>query len=436
MKETIDPQGKGHARRGQATGLGLLVACGLFGLATPSWSLHQEPPAKPEDDKAAAETPEPGFEKPAQRKAIAGLGSVAGLSKMTFPSQPDLVYQLESIYVFPDRARWRIAPFQPALEQGQRQKKSETLKARRSRRLQFRFGTGVWTIEPTKTGSRAYTGEEVAKTLLQLELRRVAMIWPAELEWKVDGTSQRAPLKDLGHLVAEMHPETQRPVRIKSMGANGEVFEELTNIKWTKEEKTERYWPASWDLHAAGKRVWSEEFLSVRGGLKYNDAFFVPFDRRESGIVSVTATSEIQQIQVPELPVWRQELTAESKADWKVALKQARKALDEWKTTLKDGPHELDPRPVFLLDSQARPFRLELRLKANSDLPPWGWYPQGGYPATRLLMAGLEQVNAKQIRRLQAMLPPNYGAGSTCLVVQLTETGAGVCQLIVPAIWR
>ena len=153
-----------------------------------------EETADEETTPGEAKPAEPEFTPPPRRRAIDGIGSVTSVSTLTFPSQPDLVYQLDATYVFPQRARWRMAPHVKPEKTKPGKTKLETTQQRQSRRLQYRCGDGVWTTPLGKTASEAYAGDEKRKTLLQFELRRVALIWPAELEWTGEGQTRRVEL--------------------------------------------------------------------------------------------------------------------------------------------------------------------------------------------------------------------------------------------------
>lgn len=422
----------------RALGAGMLAL--LLGSSASAAALHQDPPPAetPVDEKAAAEEAkpaEPEFTPPPRRRAIDGIGSVTSVSTLTFPSQPDLVYQLDATYVFPQRARWRMAPYVKPEKAKPGKTKVETTQQRQSRRLQYRCGDGVWTTPLGKTASEAYEGDEKRKTLLQFELRRLALIWPGELEWTGEGQTRRAELPDLGVLEAQLDETSGRPTSLSSSAPDGSAGETLSKIEWSTPEEGQRTWPVSWQLELDGQLIWKETFVKVIGGLKYNEAFFLPFDRRvRKGARSGVAADNIQHIQVPEVAVWRQDLSKEARTDWDLALKEAREALAGWTPVFEGSRLTLDPRPCFLLNQEAQPTRIELHLTNMPADPPTGWFAQGGFKAVRAIMTGLDSLDAASLRRLQARVPEGHQPGGPWVVVQLTESGVGLTQVIFPAL--
>jgi hypothetical protein len=392
-------------------------------------------PAKPQaetiKDKAPAAPP--------RRKAINGLGSLSSVSVLTFPEQEGITYELQATYIFPARVRWRMAPFTPP-EPGLKKRGSlkETPEERRARRLQFRCGDGVWTIAPGKTESEAYTGTDKQQTLMQFELRRCAMIWPAELEWKSTpepSESKRAEIPGLGFIEVELDPASGRPSAMRSQNVQGTTLESLADIQWQEADDKGRVWPKSWQLKVGGTVIWNEAFKKVVAGRSFNDAFFLPFDRRPSHNNRALAPAPLDLIRIPEVAVWRQSLSPEAKKDWKIAIAEARKALAGWQPVFEGSALELDPRPVLYMSSDALPSRLEVRLKSLPDRPPEGWIAQGGYKAMRRIVTGVESIDKKELNRIMASVPSDRHPGTPYGIVQLTESGTGLVQIILPVLY-
>ena len=151
-------------------------------------------------------------EKPERRRAINGIASVYSKSTLVFPKAPDQRFESEATFVFPDRARWRISRLPEVQVDGSTG--TPNVEDRRARSLRFRWGTGIWVVDYGKIESQSFQDEQRRLALLQLELRRVAMIWPAELDWKTTENARTADLPGLGRLQVELDVETGRP-RIK-----------------------------------------------------------------------------------------------------------------------------------------------------------------------------------------------------------------------------
>jgi hypothetical protein len=428
------------------TSVVLLILVGLLAApsAAGSSSAMQSTDGTQDPETSDAEAAKPEFTPPGKRRAINGVASITGLTYLVFPSAPDQAYQLEFTYVFPDRVRWHMAPKVEGSDPEEknnrplRRTQNERLANRGSRRLMYRFGAGAWSIEPGQTSSAPYEGDQQRITLLQFELRRCALIWPAEFEWATDGQLRRTEIEGLGTLEVELDEESGLPLLMRSIDADGTVREEYKSIQWQERQpdadaKTPPA-PKSWQLHVAGKHIWTEEFQNLRTGLRYNDAFFKPFDRRKKTRMVSSPQDGVEQIEIPRLSVWREDLSAEAKADWNLALEQARKAIAIWKPQLEGTDMLLDERPAFLLDDQGKPLRLELRMKGVADYPPARWFTQWGIPALRQARVGTDGLDENLIKRVSSKAPKSMAASTALLVVQLTASGAGVTQLMVPLI--
>ena len=174
----------------------LLGACAGLAVA-------QEPPApadgeKPEDAPGSAAEKDDQAEEvrpPGPQAPVSGMSSLVARSHLEFPGLPDQPHVLDATYAFPERARWRIAPRPKPTAPGKRQSAEVR---RQDRRMRFRWGDGVWAVEPGETGSRRFEGEDRRLALLRIEMRRVALMWPAELEWKGEGAERVALLPGVG----------------------------------------------------------------------------------------------------------------------------------------------------------------------------------------------------------------------------------------------
>jgi hypothetical protein len=425
-----------------------LLAFGIPGHGEPISPSIQEPevPAV-QDEKKAEETAEQkeGFQlvPPGKRRAIAGLASLGGRTLVTFPSQPDVQQDLEFDYVFPGRARWRMSPSveEPADQKGNKKSQArstqQTQRAKELRRRQrhqmFRFGNGAWTILPGSTASTRHEGEDYRIHVLRFEMRRLALIWPGELEWTTDEGIRRSELTGLGSIEVRLGAEDQLPLEVRSFDPDGTVREEFKNIKWKAPAKEgDRAEPVSWDLHFQGTHVWTEVFKSMRWGGRLNDAFFKPKDRFPGSGTRANRSVDYTRIEIPEVAVWLEDLKPEGKEDWDAAVQQARDAVERWRPILAESDLVLDEYPVFHLNREGKPLRLELRLKVLPDYPPDGWIAQGGLAGLRRMGVGVGLANRNGIASLRAGCPDDLRPLPATLAIQLLENSVGIAQLVVP----
>jgi len=353
-------------------------------------------------------------------------------SNLEFPSLPDQPHVLDATYAFPDRARWRIAPQPKPTAPGERQSAEVR---RQDRRMRFRWGDGVWAVEPGETGSRRFEGEDRRLALLRIEMRRIAYLWPAELEWKGEGSQRVALLPQVGQLVAWLDPEHGRPVRLESRDADGTPRERFENITWRTEG--ERQWPQAWELWSGETLIWKEHIGSVHTSRKLKDAFFLPGDQRQGRVTSVKSLNRLQvdDVQVPKFRAWRRWLEKDEK-NWEKAVEIGRLELSNWSKAFQGTRYRLDDRPYFYVDQGCKPFMLEVRILNELDDPPPEWILQGGFPALRTALTGLDKLNPTNLSRLNSRVPKNLSSGGAYAAIQLTEGGTGIIQLVLPTDWK
>jgi hypothetical protein len=383
----------------------------------------QEPP-----EAGASDATQEPLEAPGEPRAIAGVASISCLSRLEFPGVPDQPHRLEASYVFPDRARWRISPAAPeppeAGEPGTPRSRPEV------RRLRYRWGTGLWEIEPGEQASRRFRAEELRLALLQTELRRVALIWPAELQWSGEGDLRCATLAGVGTFLARLDSEGGRPVELESRDFDGTVRERLEAISWRVEG--EHTWPVRWNLVADGNLIWHETIESVKTGRKLLDAYFLPVDRRAGRVPVRAALNEIEEIDVPRCRALRSSLCGEPRGNWDKAIEFGVLELAKWRSTLEGTKYVLDDRLHFYVDGDCKPIQLEIRLRSGLDAYSPEWVLQGGCRAVRSVFAGVGGLSAQQLRRLASSFPKNLQPGPPYVVVQVTDAGAGLTQLVLP----
>ncbi len=411
----------------------LLGACAGLAVA-------QEPPApadgeKPEDAPGSAAEKDDQAEEvrpPGPQAPVSGMSSLVARSHLEFPGLPDQPHVLDATYAFPERARWRIAPRPKPTAPGKRQSAEVR---RQDRRMRFRWGDGVWAVEPGETGSRRFEGEDRRLALLRIEMRRVALMWPAELEWKGEGAERVALLPGVGQYVAWLDPEHGRPVRLESRDADGTPRERFEAITWRAEG--ERHWPQAWELWSGENLIWKEQIGSVRTARKLQDPFFLPGDQRQGRVTNVKALNRLQvdEVQVPRFRAWRRRLEKDEQ-DWEKAVEIGRLELGNWSKAFEGTRYRLDDRPYFYVDQGCKPFLLEVRLLNELDDPPPEWILQGGYPALRSAFDSVDKLTPTNLSRIRSRVPQDLSGGGPYAAVQLTEGGTGIVQLVLPTNWK
>ncbi len=359
---------------------------------------------------------------PGRRRAVDGLAGFTSRSRLVFPDLPDRPFRLDATHVFPDRARWLIEPW-PAEDTA-----PATPPDRRARSLRFLFGEALWSVEPGASGSRAFEGEERRLARLQLELRRVATTWPADLEWSGEGTLRTAVLAGVGRLEARLAGDG-RPESLASSDPDGTARERLVAIRWREPDADGgRTWPSGWELHVGERLVWRETLVEVAPAAKVSELYFVPPDRQGAGARVSLPSAAPTRLDLPAVARWSRPLSPAERAGWGPAVAAARAELERLSAELGE---RLSPRPVFELDPRGRPVTLELRLEGDPEALPEGWSRRPPGPAWRSVRVGTEGLEAA-LDALRQAADEGERLGAPHLVAQLTPAGVGLTQLVLP----
>lgn len=387
------------------------------------------PQTSDQESTPRREAPQGLPERPPRPRAIQGIASVYSRSRLAFPADPDQAFECEATFVFPDRARWRIA--RVAKPDPDRPGASARNEDPGSRSIRFRWGQGLWLLDHGKHVSVPFEDDGRHEVLMQLELRRIAMIWPGELKWTEGLEVRTADLPELGSVKAYVDPKSGRPTRLESFDADGSLRERLDEIKWRQDG--ERFWPSEWKLVFKEQVAWHETFEEVKSGVKYPETYFIPVDRR-GGTSSSNSTllESVQPLVLAAACVRRFELDAEERKDWKRALAAGERALGEWRTKLAKLSLELDARPTFLLDEKGMPTALELELSSLPEKLPEGWGRRAETRGLRLVTSGTSGLRPHSIQKLRAALPEGEKGGTPYAKVQLAAHGAGIIQICLP----
>ncbi len=377
---------------------------------------QDEQPSEQATSEQAKEPPKPEApRKPAARRAFGGRAGFVSRSTLRFAGQPDLPpYSLEAVYIFPERVRWTI----------QRIAEEEAPVARSVR---YQFGGGVWELPPGATQSQAQVGKEALKYRLQNELRRVAMVWPAGLEWSpIEGSSlQEAQLGELGSLRVQLDEEGLKPLRLLSfLHDEDEAFESLEELRWRMDERG-WWWPTSWRLESHGQPIWLETIDEVLLGRKYLESFFRPADLR----IMDGQAAKPRAVKLAARVFHSTDLPA--KVSWPDALAQAKSTLIKMQVRL--GKRQtIMPRPVFLLDSSGRPTSFELRLQGEVEELPEGWVRGPAREGWSAVYHGLESLNSSALEALAKSLASDERPGVPFARVQEHGGRIGLVQLTLP----
>jgi len=349
---------------------------------------------------------------PGARRAIAGLAGIHLVARQDFAPGAN---RLTATYVFPDRARWSLEPYEgPALK----------------RELVFRHGEVAHRL--TSGGSSVCLAEEDRDhVLLQMELRRAALLFPDGFTWRAQAD---------GAEVADVHADSccQRRVlgtlharregarlALEARDLAGATKETLTVMAW--QELEGRRFPRELDVHGVNGRF-HETIESLTTRVHYLDLAFLPGDRRKVG---TGATLETRVVALDLVPMAYLERALPEGLDWEEALARARGLAAELAPTLAPGL-QFDPVPTFELDSGARPVRCLLRLARVVEPAPEGFEVHGERLGLLRSLKGLARVQDGELRRLTEALPPEAEAGRPYVRVHAPDR----VELVLPLVPR
>jgi len=395
----------------QLTLLTLSVACGeeasQQGAALTS---ETEASRTLEGDSRAPDSGESALIPPPRRRPILGVFGFTARSKIRFEAMPDSPHQLSATYAFPDRARWYIEPANA--ERGQRS-------------VRYRSGPQAWELPPGSSEAMQYQGVQATQVLLQLELRRAAMLWPHGVDWSdgADGALRRAELATGGHLSASGSTGDLPPTSFLSHLPDGSPFEELRDLEWTDGPFGPR--PASWRLVSGGAVVWSESIEGLDTEVRFVDSHFLPPHLR--ALPSVGAADPILLVEVPARLRQRRALTAKT---WEAALEEAGELIAS--IVPASSTASVDPNPVFELGPDGLPKSLLIRLISREESPPEGWELAHGESALSRLSPKGEMPTKASIQELMDAMPEGTSSGRARLRVTLSGGNVETSQLLLP----
>ena len=354
----------------------------------------------------------------APARGIAGLAGFRSRSSLRLSADPDHPHSLETHYGFPDRARWRFAAGDKL---GERQRI-------------YRFGTHLHQVLPNEEGSRPVDAKERNAVLLQLELRRAALLFPDGFAWEPfdSGPSQSAssaPVKlcvqceeRAGSLSAELDVEG-RATRITALHVDGEPVETLRIDSW--QEREGRLWPRELVLEKDDAVVWHETLEEIDTRVFSLDAFFLPADvRRARGVVIADG---LQIFPVDLKPVTLHARALPEGTSWTAARELAR----SW---IAESELDLDPVPTFEVADDGSATAVLLRLADAVEDPPADWTTLPERPGLGAVVSEMAGLNSKALALLQREAPAGAPLGRPYARILERPGQAPSAQLYLPLV--
>ena len=358
-------------------------------------------------EASAHEPPAPG-----PRRPVAGLAGLHLVARQDFEAGSN---RLTATYVFPDRARWSLEPYEgPVLK----------------RELVFRHGDAAHRLT-SGASSVVLAPDDRDHVLLQMELRRAALLFPDGFEWRAEAGGTRVAevqadscchRRMLGRFVARREGER---LTIEAHDLADETKETLTVTSW--QELEGRRFPR--ELEVAGSNgAFHETIESLTTRVHYLDLAFLPGDRREVG---TGRTLETRVIALDLVPMAYLERPLPEGASWEEALERARGLAVEVAPGLEPGL-ALDPVPTFEIDAEARPVRCLLRLARVVDPAPEGFVVHGERLGLLRSLKGLAQVTSRELARLGEARPADSEGGRPYVRIHAVDR----VELVLPLVPR
>jgi len=209
----------------------------------------------------------------------------------------------------------------------------------------------------TEARSVLLTGATLQSARFDVAMRRTLFFWPDSGGLTGEGFTRTATVADVGVLIATLDRTSGRPSTLKAFGRDGSIQAEFREITWRQEKG--RWWPAGFELHLEGRRVWRETVEKIEDSWNFTDLWFLPVDRsrRLAG-----QPNEERLRMVPSQPAWVRSFPLPTGADLETCRREGKKALDEVRRELVELNLEVSPRFAVLLDAQRRPSGLQVRL--------------------------------------------------------------------------
>lgn len=351
---------------------------------------------------------------PAPREPAAR--TIESTSRVVYAAAPDAPHRLVTTYAGAERVRWQLS-IGAGLEQ--------------QRQVHWRHGDRAFVLEKQSSASRELEGEERARQLAHMELRRALLSWPDGFAWKREGEEQCADRGALGSLRARFaKPGDARPSEIADFDAGGTARDAYRRIRWVEVRGRSR--PSSAELHHGGELVWTETFEKVDARARYLDGFFLPPDLAASASIE---TTPVQMLDVPATCTRRVELASPAGAiDWQRAVEEIEAVHAEWRERLKAGGHKLEGKATVELGPGLEPKVCVLRLEQVPAVPPEGFTTTPARKVAALPVEALSRLDARHVRRLTTAAPAGTDTRSLYVRFDLgsATVGGAVILLTLP----
>jgi hypothetical protein len=369
---------------------------------------------------------------PLPQRPEGGVAGFSARSRLVYSERPEQPVVLETVYVFPDRARWLRS-----LEDA----------SPLDRDVEYRFGEHVMRLPQGQNKSEAMEGNDRDDILRRMELRRAVFLWPDGFAWTGAGDARAAAVRrsarpeaePIGALRAALAPGVgeRRPTRIEVLRGDGTLQETLHVHGWREPDGAQRRWPLALTLEMDGRRVWEESLDPVQPRVAFLDAFFQPPDARVKSGTAQVGADRVRSMDLIPITFQRRVLHPETK--WDEARTAFDRAWQECSEELRESGFEIERVPTFELDLQGRPVALHLRLTTFQATAPLGWSSIQERPGLALEARDLAQVDGILLEALTGAVPSEARAGipyARLLPVQRGEERSLRIQVFLPLLSR
>lgn len=332
---------------------------------------------------------------PGPRAPIAGMAAFRSTSKLDFGTAAN---RLTAVYVFPDRARWCFESYGGDAA---------------GRTLVYRLGPAVHQLA-SGAASQSVTGPSRDVVLLQMELRRAAMLWPDGFDWAAEdqGTRSASVFTDscckrdpVGSLIASEIGESG-PGRIEARTAGGEI------VEWIEVRERQsidgRRWPRVMQVGST-EGGFRETVESVESGVHFLDLAFLPSDLRS---LSRTSAEGPDILASDLVPIAYRPHDLEESVRWEDALGMAKTWIADTAEELRARRIDVDPVPTFELSPSGRPVRCWVRLRQARAPLPTGFVLLDERPGLLCSLQDVRLLGPALLERLSRSAPPGTQAGT------------------------
>lgn len=328
----------------------LLLAVALFG------TLPARPARAPQESPSTSPTPEQRLAALPPRAKIAGLAGLQSRSLVTFADPAARRHSLEATFVFPERARWTLAPLDGRPGE---------------RHIVYRCGSAFFELAAQASAARLISdrGAEDPQwraSLASVELRRALFLWPDGFEWQGEATRRTVALAGGERIEAELGPDG-RPIALALQGDRARR-ESYRSVTWR--EQRGRLVPAAFELAIDGELVWREEVTELETAVRVLDTYFLPPELRPGA--PAAGERRVVHVDVPLGHVLRVPLAEGT--EWSAVADRWRAALAPYSRP-EQGGWRLEGGACVEVGAGGEPRAILLRFKPGLGAAPAGVEP-------------------------------------------------------------